>query len=79
MRCQSHVAHGTSQLYHLVLVSTQFTQPRASGLQCVNHTETATSTDTVCVHIHCNEGPECEHHLQNHDYPSAFTLVYVAA
>ena len=28
MHCQGHVAHGTSRLYHLVLVSTQFTQPR---------------------------------------------------
>ena len=32
MRCQGHVAHGTSQLYHSVSVSTRFTQPRASGV-----------------------------------------------
>ena len=31
MCCQGHVAHGTSQLHHSVLVSTQFTQPRFSG------------------------------------------------
>ena len=38
MRCQGHIAHGTNWLYHLVLVSTRFTQPR-----CINREETSTS------------------------------------
>ena len=43
MCCQGHVAHGTSQVYHSVSVSTRFTQPRASGPRCVNHVETSLS------------------------------------
>ena len=35
MCCQGQVAHGTSRLYHSVLVSTRFTQPRASV--CKSH------------------------------------------
>ena len=35
--------YGTSQLYHLVSVSTRFTLPRASGPWCVNRVETSNS------------------------------------
>ena len=42
MRCQGHVAHDTSRLYHSVLVSMQFTQLWACGPRCVNRVETST-------------------------------------
>ena len=52
MHCQDHVAHGTSRLYHLVSVSTRFTQPRACGPRCVNCVESSTSWYNLYFYWH---------------------------
>ena len=43
MRCQGHVACDISRLYHLLSVSTRFTQPQACGSRSVNDVEISTS------------------------------------
>ena len=42
-KCTGIHDHGTSQLYHSVLVSTRFTHLGACGPRCVNPVETSTS------------------------------------